>query len=129
MPNDVRNLPSHVNTETRWLSVSVTYTTLSLSMLILEGVSSVSSCHCPRPPNLPQKSSLCCEHLNTMVASISHIHIPSAVTCHIPGVMELSIVTAFTAKAAGECQVRVQNLNDDGSCNQLQCTVSCSLGG
>ena len=63
------------------------------------------------PPKFPQKLSLCCEHLNAMVLSVSYMYIPSAVKCHIPGVVKLSIVTAMAAEAAGECQVRVQNLN------------------
>ena len=57
-------------------------------------------------PKLPQELSFCCEHLNAVVVIVSHIHIPSAVKCHIIG-----IYTASAAKATGECQVRVQNLN------------------
>ena len=60
---------------------------------------------------LPQELCCCCEYLDLVVGTVSHIHIPSAVKCQIPGMVELSIVTATAAKATEECQVRVQNLN------------------
>ena len=46
------------------------------------------------------------KNLNTMVATVSHIHITSAIKCHIPGALELSIVTALATKAARKCHVR-----------------------
>ena len=62
-------------------------------------------------PKLPQILSLCREHQNAVIVTVSYIHIPGAIARHIPGAHELSIATAKAAKSARECQVRVQNLN------------------
>ena len=62
-------------------------------------------------PKFPQKRTLCCEHLNAVVFKVSYIHIPTAIKRYTPGMFELSVAAAAATKAAGECHVRVQNLN------------------
>ena len=65
------------------------------------------------PPILPkshQEVSVFCKDVDTMVLPVSDVHIPCAIKRNIPGVLELTIGTAFTAFAAEtavECQVSI----------------------
>ena len=63
------------------------------------------------PPKHPQELPLSCEDLDAMVVSVSHIHLPSAVTGYTTWTIKLSLATAFLPKGAGEGEVRVQDLN------------------
>ncbi len=52
------------------------------------------------------------EDLNAMVTTVSHIHIPGAVTCYnMPWIMKLSHATASLPKSTKIAEVRVQGLN------------------
>ena len=60
------------------------------------------------PPKHVQEFPPSREDLDTMIGAVSHIHLPSAVTGYAIWIFKLSLATA---KGAGECEVRVQNLN------------------
>ena len=59
-------------------------------------------------PNFSGTLSLCCEYLDTMTFTVSHIHIPGTVYCYIQGYINCPFPNA---KTTGECQVCIQYLN------------------
>ena len=49
--------------------------------------------------------------LNSTIAKIGHVHIVSAVKCHIKGISQLSRTITIATKARGEGQIRTKNLH------------------
>ena len=80
-----------VNSDTDWL------VKFSLPFFLLPKLSQVFTSHC--------------EHLNSVVVTIGDIHLAFTISGYVARMVELSIVTAFTTKTTGVCEVRVQNLN------------------
>ncbi len=62
-------------------------------------------------PKLPQVLALWSEDLDTMVTAISNVHVPVAVECNIPGVLELSVPVSLCAECFGEDKVSAKDLN------------------